>query len=164
MMELLFGTALVNSWVVFNMQREIKMPKKIFLESVIEGFTKKPTSNGVVAKFGLPVHWGGARQQSGERVQNPPIEIHKICAPLLRTRSGKWKWAGHICRRFDGRWGKKLLEWRPRKGFRNVGRQPAKWTDDLVRVAGKDWMRKTHDRTEWSKMEETFTQNWVEQG
>ncbi|KAI8427074.1 hypothetical protein MSG28_014713 [Choristoneura fumiferana] len=46
MMELLFGTALVNSWVVFNMQREIKMPKKIFLESVIEGFTKKPTSNG----------------------------------------------------------------------------------------------------------------------
>ncbi|KAI8441376.1 hypothetical protein MSG28_014993 [Choristoneura fumiferana] len=42
MMELLFGTALVNSWVVFNMQREIKMPKKIFLESVIEGFTKNP--------------------------------------------------------------------------------------------------------------------------
>ncbi|KAI8438906.1 hypothetical protein MSG28_011235 [Choristoneura fumiferana] len=50
-----------------------------------------------------------------------------------------------------------------RKGFRNVGRQPARWKDDLVRAAGKDWMRKTHDRTEWSKMEETFTQHWVDQ-
>ncbi|KAI8441378.1 hypothetical protein MSG28_014993 [Choristoneura fumiferana] len=48
MMELLFGTALVNSWVVFNMQREIKMPKKIFLESVIEGFTKNPHPMAVI--------------------------------------------------------------------------------------------------------------------
>ncbi|VVC91592.1 unnamed protein product [Leptidea sinapis] len=65
--------------------------------------------------------------------------------------------------RSDGRWGKKLLEWRPRKGFRNVGRQSARWTDDLVRATGKDWIRKTQDRTKWFKMEETFTQHWVDQ-
>ncbi|KAI8426656.1 hypothetical protein MSG28_005425 [Choristoneura fumiferana] len=28
----------------------------------------------------------------------------------------KWQWAGHIGRRTDGRWGQKVLEWRPRPG------------------------------------------------
>ncbi|VVC99896.1 unnamed protein product [Leptidea sinapis] len=42
--------------------------------------------------------------------------------------------------------------------------EPARWPDDLMRVAGKDWMRKTQDRTKWSKMEETFTQYWEDQG
>lgn len=46
MMELLFGTALVNSWVVFNLGRDDKMPKKDYVESVIEGLTKKPMSTG----------------------------------------------------------------------------------------------------------------------
>jgi len=30
----------------------------------------------------------------------------------------KWNWAGHIARRTDDRWTKKILEWRPRRiGF-----------------------------------------------
>ncbi|CAH2235186.1 jg16174 [Pararge aegeria aegeria] len=31
-----------------------------------------------------------------------------------RVAKLKWKWAGHIARRTDGRWGSKVLEWRPR--------------------------------------------------
>ncbi|CAH2086353.1 unnamed protein product [Euphydryas editha] len=42
MMELLFGTALVNSWVVFNWKKANKLSKKNFCESVIEGLTNKP--------------------------------------------------------------------------------------------------------------------------
>ncbi|KAI8441880.1 hypothetical protein MSG28_005563 [Choristoneura fumiferana] len=34
-------------------------------------------------------------------------------------------------------------------------------TDDLVRVAGKDWMRKAQNREEWRALEETYTQRWV---
>ncbi|VVD05750.1 unnamed protein product [Leptidea sinapis] len=34
----------------------------------------------------------------------------------------KWQWAGHIVRRADGRWGRKVL--------------PTRWTDDLVIIAG----------------------------
>ncbi|CAH2210405.1 jg14384, partial [Pararge aegeria aegeria] len=26
----------------------------------------------------------------------------------------KWQWAGHIAQRTDGRWGLKVLKWRPR--------------------------------------------------
>jgi hypothetical protein len=35
----------------------------------------------------------------------------------------KWQWAGHISRRTDNRWGKRVLEWRPRLGKRSVGGQ-----------------------------------------
>ncbi|KAI8440224.1 hypothetical protein MSG28_001604 [Choristoneura fumiferana] len=36
----------------------------------------------------------------------------------------KWQWAGHISRRTDNRWGKRVLEWRrrPQIGKRGVGR------------------------------------------
>ncbi|CAH2235105.1 jg7514 [Pararge aegeria aegeria] len=43
----------------------------------------------------------------------------------------KWQWAGHIARRTDGRWGLKVLEWRPRTGKRSVGRPQTRWTDDI---------------------------------
>ncbi|CAH2209497.1 jg23929, partial [Pararge aegeria aegeria] len=36
----------------------------------------------------------------------------------------KWKWAGQIVRRTNGRWDSKVLEWRPRTGKRSVGRPP----------------------------------------
>ncbi|CAH0699542.1 unnamed protein product [Spodoptera exigua] len=52
----------------------------------------------------------------------------------------KWQWAGHICRRTDDRWGRRVLEWRPRLGKRSVGRPPARWTDDIRRVAGSEWL------------------------
>ncbi|KAI8441652.1 hypothetical protein MSG28_015206 [Choristoneura fumiferana] len=57
----------------------------------------------------------------------------------------KWQWAGHIARKTDGRWGQKVLEWRPRTGRRAVGRPPTRWSDDLVKVAGSRWMRKAQD-------------------
>jgi hypothetical protein len=37
----------------------------------------------------------------------------------------EWQWAGHISRRTDNRWGKGVLEWRPRLGIRSVGRPQA---------------------------------------
>ncbi|CAH2262739.1 jg14963 [Pararge aegeria aegeria] len=39
-----------------------------------------------------------------------------------RVAKLKWKWVGLIARRTDGRWGSKVLEWRPRTGKRSVGR------------------------------------------
>ncbi|KAI8423563.1 hypothetical protein MSG28_012655 [Choristoneura fumiferana] len=62
----------------------------------------------------------------------------------------KWQLAGHIARRTDGRWGQKVLEWRPRTGRRAVvGRLLTKWSDDLVKIAGSRWTRKAEDRSEW---------------
>ncbi|CAH2234748.1 jg20975 [Pararge aegeria aegeria] len=53
------------------------------------------------------------------------VDIAQLVAKL------KWQWAGHIARRTDGRWGLKVLEWRPRNGKRSVGRPPTRWTDDI---------------------------------
>ncbi|CAH2234725.1 jg4711 [Pararge aegeria aegeria] len=41
-----------------------------------------------------------------------------------------------IALRTDGRWGSKVLEWRPCTGKRSFGRPPTSWTDDIKRVAG----------------------------
>ncbi|CAH2268924.1 jg2794 [Pararge aegeria aegeria] len=40
-----------------------------------------------------------------------------------RVAKLKFQWAGHIARRTDGRWGLKVLEWRPRTGKRSIGPQ-----------------------------------------
>lgn len=36
------------------------------------------------------------------------------------------QWAGHLCRRIDGRWSKCVLEFRPLVGKRSVGRPTAR--------------------------------------
>ncbi|KAI8426807.1 hypothetical protein MSG28_014490 [Choristoneura fumiferana] len=53
-----------------------------------------------------------------------------------RVAELKWAWAGHVCRRHDERWSKRVLEWRPRLGKINLGRPPARWSDDIVVTAG----------------------------
>lgn len=58
----------------------------------------------------------------------------------------KWQWAGHISRRTDNRWGKRVLEWRPRLGKCSVERPQARWSDDLRGMAGRSWMRVANDR------------------
>jgi hypothetical protein len=45
-------------------------------------------------------------------------------------RELKWQ-ADYVSRRTDNRWGKRVLEWRPRLGKRSVGRPEAWWSDDL---------------------------------
>lgn len=44
------------------------------------------------------------------------------------------EWVGHIERRPDGHWGRKVLEDQIEK--RSVERLPKKWTDDLGKAAG----------------------------
>jgi hypothetical protein len=51
-----------------------------------------------------------------------------------------------MSRRTDNRWGKRVLDWRPRLGKRSVGRHQAKWSDVLRRTARRCWMRVAEDR------------------
>ncbi|KAI8441082.1 hypothetical protein MSG28_009346 [Choristoneura fumiferana] len=44
---------------------------------------------------------------------------------------------GHVCRRHDERWSKRVLEWRPRLGKRNVGRPPARCRTGLEERDGQ---------------------------
>ncbi|CAH2232855.1 jg16616 [Pararge aegeria aegeria] len=69
-----------------------------------------------------------------------------------RVTKLKWQWAGHILWRRDGRWGPKVLEWQPHNGKRSVGRPPARWTDDIRRVAGSRWIQAAQNRGSWNSL------------
>lgn len=76
----------------------------------------------------------------------------------------KWRWAGHLVRRDDGRWTGAVTEWWPRTGKRGIGRPPARWSDDIVKVAGRHWTRLAQDRKRWRDREEAYTQQWADTG
>uniref|UniRef100_A0A2H1X113 SFRICE_034200 n=1 Tax=Spodoptera frugiperda TaxID=7108 RepID=A0A2H1X113_SPOFR len=58
------------------------------------------------------------------------------------------------------RWGQCVLQWRPRLGKRSVGRPPARWSDDIRKVAGSGWMRRAEDRTQWRAIGEDYVQRY----
>ena len=51
-----------------------------------------------------------------DKIRNTEIR-RRICVldAVKRIATAKWNWAGHIARREDDRWTKKILEWRPRQ-------------------------------------------------
>jgi hypothetical protein len=75
-----------------------------------------------------------------------------------------WQWTGHISRRTDNRWGKRVLEWRPRLGKCSAGRPQARWSDDLRRTAGRSWMRVAKDPARWREIGEAYVQQWSVMG
>lgn len=100
-----------------------------------------------------------------DRIRNEEIRRRtKVTDIAYRVSKLKWQWAGHIARRTDGRWSRRVLEWRPRTGKRSVGRPPARWTDDIVKSAGKHWMRAASDRTRWKSLGEAYVQQWTSYG
>ncbi|CAH2256875.1 jg11021 [Pararge aegeria aegeria] len=58
----------------------------------------------------------------------------------------------YIARRTDGRWGLKVLEWRPRKAKRSVGRPPTRWTSgESMGAAGGKRPRTVDCRTSYKR-------------
>ncbi|CAG9088762.1 unnamed protein product [Plutella xylostella] len=85
-----------------------------------------------------------------DRIRNEEIRRRtKVTDIAKRISTLKWQWAGHVARRADDRWSRKVLEWRPRVGKRRVGRPPTRWSDDLRKVAGSRWMQMAGDRLGW---------------
>ncbi|CAH2238495.1 jg5676 [Pararge aegeria aegeria] len=49
-----------------------------------------------------------------DRIRNDEIRRRtKFTDIAQRISKLKRQWAGHVCRRTDGRWGRRVLEWRP---------------------------------------------------
>ena len=100
-----------------------------------------------------------------DKIRNEDIRRRtKVTDIAFRVCRLKWQWAGHIARRTDNRWGRKVLEWRPRIGKRSVGRPPTRWTDDIVKVAGNRWMQMADCRSMWRSKGEAFVQQWTSSG
>ena len=100
-----------------------------------------------------------------DRIRNEEIRRRtKITDIAQRVAELKWQWAGHVVRTADGRWGPKVLEWRPRTGKRSVGRPPTRWTDDIKRVAGSRWALAAQDRCVWKSLKKAYVQQWTSIG
>ncbi|GBP77020.1 hypothetical protein EVAR_49581_1 [Eumeta japonica] len=56
-----------------------------------------------------------------------PDTARSVCESRCRQ-------AGHIARRTDNHWGRKVIEQRPRRGRRNVAQPPSESTDNLVKT------------------------------
>ncbi|CAH2237130.1 jg23269 [Pararge aegeria aegeria] len=106
--------------------------------------------------------------RAGDRARGPRNEEirrrTRVTDIAQRVAKLKWKWAGHIARRTDGRWGSMMLEWRPRTGKRSVGRPPTRWTDDIKRVAESRWKQAAQDRGFWNSLQKTYVQQWTSIG
>ena len=97
-----------------------------------------------------------------DRVRNEEIRRRTGVTDVIeRIAWLKWNWAGHVARMTDGRWTRKVIEWRPRADKRNRGRPPTRWTDDVKRIAG-NWLQKAQDRQGWKKLGEAYVQLWTQ--
>lgn len=93
-----------------------------------------------------------------DRVRNTNIRKKTNVTDALRfSQSLKWKWAGHVARHSDNRWTKTVTEWKGPRGSRARGRPCARWQDEIVTTAGKNWLDIAKDRDKWQSLEEAFT-------
>jgi hypothetical protein len=81
---------------------------------------------------------------------------------IIKIKEAKWRWAGHLARRSDNRWTKRLTDWQPRTGKRKRGRQKRRWRDDLTTYLGTTWARLAADRTSWKDHEEGYIRHWMD--
>ncbi|CAH2255372.1 jg15419 [Pararge aegeria aegeria] len=100
-----------------------------------------------------------------DQIRNEEIRRRtRVTDKAQRVAKLKWQWAGHIAWRTDGRWGLKVLEWRPRIGKRSVGRPSTRATGDIRRVAGSRWSQAAQDRVLWNSLRKTYAQQWTSIG
>ncbi|KAL3271590.1 hypothetical protein HHI36_022065 [Cryptolaemus montrouzieri] len=100
-----------------------------------------------------------------DRIRNTWIrEQTKLTDVMERAAQLKWSLAGHVARRNDNRWTKRLMEWRPRVGHRSIGRPNTRWRDDIKKSAGLLWMRGAISRKKWFNMGKAYIQQWIEIG
>ena len=76
----------------------------------------------------------------------------------------KWRWAGHVARRNDNRWSKRVTDWCPWGNKRSRKRPDTRWRDEIERFAGKTWQRLALDRALWKGMGKAFVQQWTING
>ena len=97
-----------------------------------------------------------------DKIRNTVLrERTKLTDAVERMANLKWNWAGHVARLTDGRWTKKILEWRPRQeAYRSRGRPPTRWSDDIKRIQ-TNWINTAQDRSRWKTLREAYVQQWT---
>ena len=97
-------------------------------------------------------------------------EQTKVEDIIKSIKKKKWQWVGHVCRRQDNRWTKKVTDW-DINDKRPKGRPPTRWRDEIdkfeksgVRNWKQTWKQKTQDRKDWKKLGEAYVLQWTDTG
>ena len=83
---------------------------------------------------------------------------------LVAIQEQKWRWAGHVARRDDNRWNKRLTDWTPRESKRDRRRPDRRWRDEIEKAAGATWQQLARSRESWKRLREAFVQQWTVNG
>ena len=94
-----------------------------------------------------------------DRVPNSTIHLRtRLIYVVERIAFLKWNWGGHIAWTSDGRWTKRILEWRPREeAFPSKGRPPTRWSDDIKHIISNR-IQAAQNRTNWRILREAWVQ------
>ncbi|XP_069993555.1 uncharacterized protein [Penaeus vannamei] len=63
------------------------------------------------------------------------------------TKKKKWQWEGHVCRRQDDRWTKKVTDWTTDNIKKPRARPVTRWRDEITKFGGQDWGKKQDRET-----------------
>ncbi len=88
----------------------------------------------------LCITWRDRKRATWVREQTKVEDI------LTTIKLRKWSWAGHVMRRTDNRWTKRVTEWQGRNCKRSQGGQTVRWRDEITAFAGTGWSTLTSDR------------------
>ena len=89
---------------------------------------------------------------------------HHIPGWVEEVARRKFRWAGHVARRHDGRWTKAILELSI-SGCRQKGRPVTRWTDSINKyfgsvagtaVGSESWILTAQNRDHWKQIEDDY--------
>jgi hypothetical protein len=111
--------------------------------------------------------------EDGEELENWVQWIRRVTHDALESmkkvgindwvseqRRRVWRWAGHVARRTDGHWTRKVMMWTP-DGQRSRGHPKQRWEDILMEYAERQfghnrWYEVARSRELWHRWEEAF--------
>ena len=104
--------------------------------------------------------WVEFVQRTAHRV-DAIAEDHCMDDWVIQYRRRKWRFVGKTARCDDKRWSQIILNWTPNFGFgRSRGAPKTRWSDQLVKFAGGDWMSHAQNEDQWCSSEDIFA-NWT---
>ena len=83
---------------------------------------------------------------------------------MLAIKDQKWRWAGHVARREDNRWNKRLTDGTPREGKRDRRRPDRRLRDEIEKTADATRQQLAKSRESWKRLREALVQQWTVNG
>ena len=79
-------------------------------------------------------------------------ENTKVKDILVAIKEQKWRWAGHVARREDNSWNKRLTVLIPREGRRDRRRPDKRWRDEIEKTSGATWQQLAKLWESWKRL------------